>query len=154
MKIIALCALALVADGCATFRMRTASGFVELDDQEEYDYRSANADGVVIGVRAMPNYPRGGLGFWTASIDARLRRQGYQATRSSWVETAAGLRGRQMRYERVESGVTYHYWVTVFVRDGALLRKSRVFCIEAAGDDQTFPPAIPALQRTIRAFRA
>lgn len=153
---LALAALALgtVMTGCATFKMRPVHGFVELEDQEEYDYRSANADGVVIAVRAMPNRPAGGLAFWTAAIDGRLRRQGYAARQIVPVRTEQGLRGRQIRYERVEQGVTYHYWLTVFVKPGGFLSTSRVFTIEAGGDDQTFPPAIQAVERTIRSFRA
>lgn len=146
--------LGAAATGCATFKMRPVHGFVELEDQEEYDYRSANADGVVIAVRAMPNRPAGGLAFWTAAIDTRLRREGYVARQAVPVRTDQGLHGRQIRYERVEQGVTYHYWMTVFVKPGGFLSKSRVFTIEAGGDDQTFPPAIPAVERTIHAFRA
>lgn len=145
--------LGATATGCATFKMRPVHGFVELEDQEEYDYRSANADGVVIAVRAMPNRPAGGLAFWTAAIDARLRREGYAARASVPVRTAQGLQGRQIRYEREEQGVTYHYWLTVFVKQGGFLSKSRVFTIEAGGDDQTFPPAMQAVERTIHDFR-
>ena len=148
-----LACLATVGTGCATFKMRPVHGFVELEDQEEYDYRSANADGVVIAVRAMPNQPSGGLSFWTASIDTRLRRQGYAARQALDVRTEQGLRGRQIRYERVEQGVTYHYWLTVFVKSGGFLSKSRVFTVEAGGDDQTFPPAQRAVERAIRGLR-
>jgi len=148
-----LASLAALGTGCATFKMRPVHGFVELEDQQEYDYRSANADGVVIAVRAMPNRPAGGLAFWTAAIDTRLRRQGYEARQALDVQTDQGLQGRQIRYERVEQGVTYHYWMTVFVKPGAFLSKSRVFTIEAGGDDQTFPPAARAVERTIRGLR-
>ena len=149
-----LASLCSLGAGCATFKMRPVQGFVRLEDQEEYDYRSANADGVVIAVRAMPNRPAGGLAFWTAAIDTRLRRQGYDPHEAVNVRTDQGLHGRQIRYVRVEQGVQYHYWLTVFVTPGGFLSKSRVFTIEAGGDDQTFPPAQRAVEQTIRDFRA
>ena len=148
-----LTSLTALGSGCATFKMRPIHGFVELEDQEEYDYRSANADGVVIAVRAMPNRPSGGLAFWTAAIDTRLRRQGYDPRQALSVRTRQGLQGRQIRTVRVEQGVQYHYWVTVFVKPGGFMSKSRVFTIEAGGDEQTFPPAQRAVERTIRDFR-
>lgn len=153
MKLMLTLALSLSLMGCATFKMRPTPGFVQLEDQEEYDYRSANAEGVVIAVRAMPNRPSGGLAFWTAAIDMRLRREGYTAREALAVRTDQGMQGRQIRYERVEQGVTYHYWMTVFVKPGGFMSKSRVFTIEAGGDDQTFPPATRTIERTIRAFR-
>lgn len=158
MKTITTCLL-LVAAGllgtsCASFQLRTASGFVELEDQDDYDLRAASAEGVVVAVRKMPNRPRGSLTFWTRAVDERLQREGYAPESSRAIRTTSGLRGQQIRYTRVSSGVTYHYWVTVFVTDGAFLSPSRVFLVEAAGDQFTFPPAQRDVERTIRSFRA
>lgn len=158
MKTITTCLL-LVAVGflgtsCASFHLRTATGFVELEDQDDYDLRAASADGVVVAVRKMPNRPHGSLTFWTRAVDERLQREGYSPASGRTIRTTSGLVGRQVRYTRVSAGVTYHYWITVFVTDGAFLSPSRVFLVEAGGDQFTFPPAQREVERTIRSFRA
>ncbi|MBI2897350.1 MAG: hypothetical protein HYY06_27580 [Deltaproteobacteria bacterium] len=158
MKIVTTCFL-LVAAGlggtsCASFHLRTATGFVELEDQDDYDLRATSAEGVVVSVRKMPNRPRGSLAFWTGAVDERLQREGYAPVSLRAVRTESGLAGRQIRYERVRSGVTYHYWVTVFVTEGGFLSRSRVFLVEAGGDQFTFPQAERDVERTIRSFRA
>ena len=64
--------LALVASlaGCGpSFQASTPPGFVELEDQTQYDYRATNADGLVIAVRELDHEPKGQIDFWTKAIE-------------------------------------------------------------------------------------
>ena len=127
-----LALLALAACGPRA-TVQTPAGFAVLPDQKEYLYRASTADGVVLGVRAEKNEPRGNLDFWAEALDRQLRRGGY-ASDGAVVEvrTAAGLAGREAKYLRVENGRKYRFWFAVFVTD------TRVWVVEAGGDEERF----------------
>src|SRR4051812_5182610 len=125
-----LIALALLtAAGCETFRARTPSGFVALEDpQPQYDYRATTHDGVVLGVRAMDNEPRGDEEFWVQAVADRLRRQGgYALLETRPVKTDSGLTGRQLRFGHDEGARPHLYQVTLFVT------RRRIYLLEAGG---------------------
>ena len=146
-KLLALTLAASAALASATcgpsVAMQTPDGFVELEDQEDYDYRATTAQGVVIGVRAQPNQPRGSLDFWVDAIDLKLRGQGYSAEGKSEVKTANGVPGRQIRYAFTYDGRPHTFWLTVFVTGSA------VYCIEAGGDARSFEKVKDAVSRGI-----
>src|SRR5512134_1102897 len=52
-----------------SFQAGTPPGFVELENQTQYDYRATNADGLVIAVREIDHEPKGEIGFWTKAIE-------------------------------------------------------------------------------------
>jgi hypothetical protein len=141
------------APACASFHARTPEGFAALEDDERYDWRATNADGVVVSVRALRNRPYASLDFWSRAVDDRIQSGGYRRTDARPVETESGLHGQQFRYEASANGRTHHYWVTLFVVDRGPLRRNRVFLLEAGGDQEVFEQAIPAVERTVRAFR-
>ncbi len=143
-------ALGASAGGCASFHMTTPAGFAELDDNDDFDYRATNAEGVVVAVRSERNRLRGNLEFWSRAVDERLRSQGYvPEAEPRPVQNSSGLRGVQLRYARDYAGRPLRYWVTVFVRDSGFLRPSRVFVVEAGGDREVFERAVPAVERAI-----
>src|SRR5262245_41787981 len=84
---------ALALSGCGhDFHAATPRGFVELDDQERYDYRATSADGLVIGVRELANEPRGELDFWARAIENQLRgRHGYALLETRAVKSKDGV---------------------------------------------------------------
>lgn len=143
-----LLALSLVAPACASFHINTPNGFAELEDDERYDYRSINADGVVIAVRAVRNEPQANLEFWGRVVDERLRRQGYVPDGNPEpVQSANGLAGVMFRYGATVGGREHRYQVAVFVRP------KKVFVLEAGGDREVFEPAAAAVARAFRSFR-
>jgi hypothetical protein len=143
-----LLALSLLAPACASFHINTPNGFAELEDDEHYDYRSINADGVVIGVRAVRNEPEANLEFWGRVVDERLRRQGYvPAGNPEPVQSANGLAGVLFHYGATVGGREHRYQVAVFVRS------KKVFVLEAGGDREVFDPAAAAVARAFRSFR-
>lgn len=134
--------------------MNTPAGFARLDDQDDYDYRSVSADGVVVAVRALHNRPQAGLAFWSRAVDERLRSQGYTPVGAPTdVQSADGVAGRQFAYGRVIDGRAHGYSVTVFVTDGGFLRAARVYVLEAGGDREVFDRATAAVQAVVRTFR-
>jgi hypothetical protein len=143
-----LLALSLLAPACASFHVNTPNGFAELDDDERYDYRATNADGVVIAVRVVRNEPRASLEFWGRVVDERLRRQGYVPEGNPEpVRSANGLAGVMFRYGATVGGREHRYQVAVFVQN------KKVFVLEAGGDREVFDPAAPSVARAMRSFR-
>jgi hypothetical protein len=135
-------ALAALAGGCTPpTHFRNPSGFVTIDD-DDYDQRATNSDGVVIGVRAMDNDPEGDLSFWSGVIDRRLREH-YDAVDVREVESSAGEEGVQIRYETVVGGRLHRYWATIFVQG------DRVFLVEAGGDAELFDQHVQAVEEAV-----
>lgn len=101
---------------CSAVSIHTPKGFVELDDQTEYDYRATSADGLVIGVRELDNQPRGELAFWTRAIENQLRRQGgYALLETRDVRSKDDVPGKQLRFGHDEGKQPHLYQVTLFV---------------------------------------
>jgi len=125
-------------------RIDAPDGFAELEEQERYDYRATNAEGVVLGVRRKANDPQGDLAFWSGALDAHLRRSGYEAVVAKEVSSKDGIKGRQIRYHRNHQGRQHHYWVTVFVTP------EQVVTVEAGGDEAFFGEQEKAIQRAIK----
>jgi hypothetical protein len=123
--------LALVA-GCGySFEPATPPGFVELEDQEMYDYRATTADGLVIAVREIDHDPKGAMEFWTRAIENRMRqRGGYALLGTHDVKSKDGVAGKQLRFGHDESGRPHLYYVTLFLTDKYL------FLFEAGGSKE------------------
>lgn len=144
----------LFTSACASFKLTPAADFAVMPSSGSYDLRAATAEGVVLGVRDLPNRrPRGSLTFWSRLVVRRLARDGYAIDEVRAVRTEGGLHGRQIRARREESGAVTHYWVTLFVEDGGFLGRNHVYCVEAAGEEEHFQSAQPAIERAIRSFR-
>lgn len=138
-------AIAAQAVACTpNFHIDAPDGFAQLEDQERYDYRATNAEGVVLGVRRKDNDPQGDLAFWSGAVDAHLRRGGYEAVEEHQVTTKNGVEGRQIRYHRNHQGRQHHYWVTVFVTGDA------VYTVEAGGDEAFFADQEKAILRALK----
>jgi len=145
-----LLAASAFAAGCGpSVTLQTPSGFAVLDGQKEYAYRAASAEGVVLGVRAEKNEPRGNLDFWADALDRQLRRGGYVADGDPReVRAASGLTGRQLKYTREERGRKQRFWMAVFVT------ADRVWVVEAGGDAERFTEkAQKSVQRAIETLQ-
>ncbi|HUS67777.1 MAG TPA: hypothetical protein VMZ28_24750 [Kofleriaceae bacterium] len=115
--------------GCgASFEQSTPGGFVELEDQERYDYRATTADGLVIAVRELDHEPKGEVSFWVDAISNHMRqRGGYALIAKRNVRTAAGHEGVQLRFGHDQGSRPFLYYVTVFVTD------DHIYLLEAGG---------------------
>ncbi len=125
-----LAALALATcASCRQFVPATPPGFVELEDRySSSEYRATTADGVVIGIRAFDNNPKGERAFWVRAIENRMRDSGgYALLEKRDVKNRGGLTGTELRFGHDEGDEPYLYRLAVFVTD------DRVFIVEAGG---------------------
>jgi hypothetical protein len=135
--------------GCGhNFEATTPQGFVELEDQEAYDYRATTADGLVIAVREIEHEPKGEMAFWTRAIENRMRqRGGYALLGTRDVKTKSGLDGKQLRFGHDESGKPHLYYVTIFLTEDYL------FLLEAGGTKELMEKGSAGLDQAIDGFR-
>ena len=120
----------LGATGCGhPFVAATPSGFVDLGDRYPHgEYRATTADGVVIGIRAFDNDPKGELSFWSRALERRMREMGgYALLKTESVAALGGLKGVEMRLGHDEGRTPYLYIVALFVSD------KKVYVVEAGG---------------------
>jgi hypothetical protein len=145
-----LLAISAFAAGCGpSVTLQTPPGFAVLDGQKEYVYRATSAEGVVLGVRAEKNEPKGNLDFWADALDRQLRRGGYVADGDPHeVRAATGVAGRIFKYTQAQGGRTHRFWMAVFVTDG------NVWVVEAGGDAERFKEkAQKGVQRAIETLQ-
>ena len=125
---IAALAFAALA-GCRPFKPATPPGFVDLSEKyANHEYRATTADGMVLGVRAFANEPKGELPFWVRVIENRMRdTSGYAMLDTREAKDRAGNVGKTLRFGHDESGVPHLYYITIFVND------DHVYVLEAGG---------------------
>jgi hypothetical protein len=142
----ALAVLAVAALlGCGRpFDVKTAPGFLELeDDASSYAYRATTPEGVVLGVRVVDVEGEGSrdLAFWTRALTLQLRDvSGYALLQTRDVRSRDGAPGKQLRFGRDESGKPYAYWVTFFTSGDHLV------IAEAGGEKARFERAEPSIE--------
>ena len=133
LAVLAVLVAAFALGGCGRpFKIQTAPGFVELENQGEYAYRSTTPEGVVLAVRVVDDESRGDLDFWSKAITLQLRDvSGYAILETRDIASLDGTKGKLLRFGHDEDNKPYEYWVAFF------LAQERVFIVEAgANKDQ------------------
>lgn len=128
---------AMLATACGRpFDIRTAPGFIELQDQDpDYGYRATTPEGVVVGVKAVPLEGEGSqdIAFWQRALTLQLRDvSGYALTGERDVRSLDGVPGKELRFGHDESGKPFSYWLTFFVSG------KRLILVEAGGPSAQF----------------
>jgi hypothetical protein len=143
-------ATALAALACGpSFKTATPPGFVELEDQNAYDYRATTADGLVIAVREIDNDPKGEMAFWLRAVENHMRqRGGYALLGTHDVKSADGVAGKQLRFGHDEEATPHLYYVTVFVTDDSIL------LFEAGGTKELMNKHAEQLDWALKNFQA
>jgi hypothetical protein len=148
--LLALLACAALALGCGRpFTAATPPGFVDLgkDRYEDDEYRATTAEGVVLGVRAYENDPKGDLGFWAKVIENRMREAGgYALLGKQDVRCRSGLPGQQMRFGHDEGKIPHLYYLVVFVDD------NYVYLLEAGGSKKEVERQAAQIDWAVRNF--
>lgn len=129
--LLAVLASALACACGRPFDIKTAPGFVELQNQEPaYAYRATTPEGVVAAVQVedLEGDAPGDLAFWTRAVTLQLRdMQGYALLESRDVKSADGTPGKQLRFGYDEGNKPFAYWITLYVSG------KRLFLVQAGG---------------------
>jgi hypothetical protein len=144
-----LSVIGALSAGCGRpFVPATPPGFVVLDNiYEDNEYRAATADGVVLGIRAIPNEPKGDTGFWVRALENRMREVGgYALLEKRAVTDRTGLAGTQLRFGRDEGKTPHLYWLTIFTTE------DRIFVLEAGGVKDEMKRLEPQIEWSVRNF--
>jgi hypothetical protein len=117
--------------GCGRpFDVKTAPGFVELENQEpEYAYRSVSPEGVVFGVRVIAlNEEQEDLSFWTRAVVLHMRQSnGYALLAMNDVQSRDRSMGKELVFGHDENGRPFLYDVRLYVA------QDRLFVVETGG---------------------
>ncbi|HSO40384.1 MAG TPA: serine/threonine protein kinase [Labilithrix sp.] len=132
--------------GCGKpFDVKTAPGFVALENQHDFDWRATTPEGVVVGIRVVEDEKRGDLGFWTQAMTLQLRDvSGYALLESTETASADGTKGKLLKFGHDEDAKPYVYWVAIFAAQG------RLFVVEAGGQKELFERARPNVEWTMK----
>ena len=144
-----LVAAGLSAAGCGKpFDVKTAPGFVPLENQVAYDYRATTPEGVVVAVRVVEDEKRGDLAFWTEALTLQLRDvSGYALLETVDVASRDGTPGRLLKFGHDEDGKPYAYWIRIYPAQG------RLFLVEAGGTKPAFDRALPTVDWAMKNIR-
>lgn len=147
-RIVALAASLVAFASCRPFVPATPPGFVELEDRYSWnEYRATTADGVVIGIRAFDNEPKGELAFWVRAIENRMRDAGgYALLEKKDVKNRGGLTGTELRFGHDEGDEPYLYRVSIFVDE------KRVYLVEAGGSKAQMERQVEQIDWAIKNF--
>jgi hypothetical protein len=144
-------AFALASVGCGRpFKVATAPGFVELENQDPsgYAYRATTPEGVTIGVRVIEDEKRGDLAFWSRALTLQLHDvTGYAILDTSKVTSLDGTPGVLFKMGHDEDGKPYLYWLTLY------MAQSRLFLVEAGGTQEQMGRAKPSVEWMMKSVK-
>ncbi len=126
----ALLAASLSSSACGRpFKVETAPGFVELENQSDasaYSYRATTPEGVTFGIRVIEDEERGDLKFWQQALTLQLRDvTGYALLGVDDVKALDGTPGKLLRFGHDEDAKPYLYQVAFYQA------QKRLFLVEA-----------------------
>ncbi len=128
--VLALASLGTTACG-RPFKVETAPGFVELENQadtSDYRYRATTPEGVTFGVRVIEDEERGDLKFWQQALTLQLRDvTGYALLDVTDVKAGDGTPGKLLRFGHDEDAKPYLYQVAFYQA------QKRLFLVEIGG---------------------
>ena len=114
-RVLAIVALLALAACGRSFDVKTAPGFVAVDEQNSaYDFRAVAPDGVAVAVRSVPSSD-GDVAFWEQATLLRMKElDGYEPTGAVDVKSADGTKGRELSFSHDEQGKAFVYRVRLF----------------------------------------
>lgn len=135
--------------GCGRpFDVKTAPGFVELENQDPWSYRATTPEGIVVAVRVVEDEGRGDIAFWAQAVTLQLRESsGYALLSAEDVTSLDGTKGRKLTFGHDEDGKPFLYVVTLYTA------QERVFVVEAGGEKSAFERAGANVAWTMKSVR-
>jgi len=146
---LAVVALALATSGCGKpFDVKTAPGFVPLENQLDHDWRATTPEGVVVAVRVVEDENRGDLAFWVHAITLQLRDvSGYALVHSTDTVSADGTKGKLLELGHDEDNKPFVYLIAIYLAQG------RLFLVEAGGPKEVFDRARSNVDWTMKSVK-
>ncbi len=118
--------------GCQVSKIRTPSGFVEVDNYRD-EFRAVSPEGVTLAYRTEENPKDGTPAFWAKAIKRTLVEQkGHQVKAEEDLTSTSGMSGVLLKCSKVRSGTQFDYWVAVY------LAGSKLHVVEAGGKSADF----------------
>jgi hypothetical protein len=133
------------------FKVETAPGFVELENQSDssdYAYRATTPEGVTFGVRVIDDEKRGDLAFWMRALTLQLHDvTGYAMLETADVKSNDGTPGKLLKLGHDEDGKPYLYWLAVY------MAQSRLYVVEAGGTKEQMERARPQVDWMMKSVK-
>jgi hypothetical protein len=145
----ALIGLVLSLAACGRpFKVETAPGFVELENQTDYAYRSTTPEGVVFGIRVVEDEKRGDLGFWTRALTLQMHDvSGYALLGTEDVKALDGTPGKLLKFGHDEDNKPYSYWLAIY------MAQDRLFLVEAGGTKEQTDRLRPQVEWMLKSVK-
>ncbi len=135
--------LLIVACGPSHF-LAEPDGFKRYEDADAI--RMITADGVMLKVREVENYPEGTLDFWTDAFTRHFEAQGYVAHAEHCFSTTAGLPGCTLDFLLPHGADDWVFSETLFVIEDTIV------LVEVAGPFARYQPVAENLKRALVTF--
>jgi hypothetical protein len=143
LKTAALLFVSSLAVACGA-SFQTPNKFAKLEDNDRYEQRATNSQGVVVAVRKIKLAEPASLSFWSEAVTQRLRGgQGYALIGEKDVKAKSGHSGKLLYFGRDQNGHTFDYWVAVFPDH------KKLYVLEAGGRRDRFEQAKSEVERAI-----
>jgi hypothetical protein len=141
--------LCLSLSGCGRpFKVETAPGFIELENQGEYAYRATTPEGVVVAVRVIDDEDRADVDFWAKAVTLQLRDvSGYALLDQKDVVSLDGSKGKQLHFGHDEDKKPYEYLVQIYAAQG------RLFFVEAGGAKEHMDRSRASVEWTMKSVK-
>ena len=137
--------LLLLPAGCGpSYSMKEPSSFKRYHESDEY--KLITADGMLLKVREVENYPRGGLKYWVDAMRLHLTEQGYVVRSEECFETERKLEGCTLSFLAPLGAEDWVLNETLFVVDDT------IYLLEAAGPAKRFSSVDEELKAAVKTF--
>jgi hypothetical protein len=139
-------ALLPLALGCTRgYELTVSKSFRAYEDSHEL--KLVTADGVMVKVREIENYPEASLDFWADALGQHLENQGYAKKSSTCFQATSGLRGCTLDFLLPHGAEDWVLSETLFVSGDT------VYLVEAAGPFERFAKVEKEFYASLLTFR-
>jgi hypothetical protein len=115
--------------------------------EESRQLKAITADGVMVKVREVENYPEASLDFWADAMGRHLEQQGYAHKSKECFTTASGIAGCRLDFLLPHGPEDWVLSETLFVSGDT------VYLVEAAGPFERYAKVETEYAASLRTFR-
>lgn len=140
-------AAACLMQGCA--RIDPPIGYIEVKDQQRYDFKAVSPRNNVIALKSRPNESRDAdLDFWAKAVEyQKVEIDGMKLAGRERIKSGHGLDGVLFDFESGEGQTKITYLVALYVTP------TRIVTVEATGPTESIANDIDGLRNSILSVR-